>query len=448
MAWTLFYFIIALLLLVIFHELGHFLVARYFGVKVLRFSFGFGKVLFSWQDKRGTDYALSLLPLGGYVKMLDEEEGDVLPEERHLAFNNKPLFARAAIVLAGPVFNFLFAFIAFWLVLVIGMYSLAPIIDHVKPDSLAAKTGFAAHEEIIAINDQPVNSWHDFQYSMMPLLGSDDQALVTVKSLDSHEKKTLSLDLSQWVLDAKKMDALDSLGIVPFLPAIPTVVGGMLDDGPGKKAGIEVGDHIQRIDGKIYDDWLDVTDYVKQHPNQSMLLLILRQGKEKSIRITSGSRDNNGKTEGFLGLYSKKVDWPKQWFRLQRQNPFLALKTAAKQTFQLTLSSFQLIGRFISGKLSLHTISGPVGIAQGAGQSAQGGFVSYLSFLALISISLGVLNLLPIPMLDGGHLLFYAFEFICRRPLPEMTKLIGTYVGLAFLLAIMVLALSNDIARL
>lgn len=448
MVLTLIYFFLALLLLITVHEYGHFLVARLCGVKVLRFSFGFGKVLARWHDKQGTEYAWSLFPLGGYVKMLDETEGDVPEKERHLAFNNKSVWARIAIIVAGPLFNFIFAFVALWLVLVIGIQSLAPMIETVKPGSIAAEAGLGPKQEILALDNKKITSWRDFQFALMPLLGSDEKVSISVKSLANGEKKTFILPLANWNLDAKKPDPLGSLGITPFIPTIPPIVGEVLDDSPAKAAGLQAGDVIKTVDGKPLEDWLNLVDYVKQHPGAPLILLIARQGQVENVKLQIGTKVSDGQKEGFLGVRSQKVDWPPQWLRVQRQGPVEAMGTAFTQTIDLTGATFSLIGRFITGKLALQSISGPVGIAQGAGESARTGFTYYLSFLALVSISLGVLNLLPIPMLDGGHLLYCLMEIVRRRPLSEEVRSAGIYVGLLFMMALMILALSNDISRL
>lgn len=445
---TLLYFLLALLLLVIIHEYGHFQVARWCGVKVLRFSFGFGKVLFRWHDKKGTEYAWSLVPLGGYVKMLDESE-EVVPEnEKHLAFNNKHVLARIAIVIAGPLFNFIFAFFALWLVLIIGMHSLAPIIENVKPNSLASQAGLGPKQEIIALNNEEISSWRDFQYAMMPLVGSDETINLTVKSLTDGQVKHVSLPLTQWKLDEKRPDPLASLGIEPFIPSIPPIVGEVVADSPADKAGLHINDKILSLNHKSFDDWMYLVDFVREHPNQTVALGLERDKKITEVPLTIGSQNNNGTVAGFIGVRSKKVDWPAHWLRLQREDPVSAIGTAFKQTVDLTATTFVLMGRLVTGKLGLNTISGPVGIAQGAGDSGRGGLVSYLFFLALVSISLGALNLLPIPMLDGGHLLYYVLEIIRGKPLSDGVKSVGVYIGLAFVMALMFIALTNDISRL
>jgi regulator of sigma E protease len=445
---TLLYFILALLLLVIVHEYGHFQVARWCGVKVLRFSFGFGKVLFRWHDKRGTEYAWSLFPFGGYVKMLDETEEVVDEKDKHLAFNNKHVLARIAIVLAGPLFNFIFAFVALWLVQVIGMHSLAPMVESVKANSIAAQAGLTPKQEIIALNDIKINSWRDFQYSMMPLVGSGETVDLTVKSLVNGQVNHLTMPLAHWQLDDKKPDPLKSLGIEPFIPTIPPIIGEIVPDSPAANAGLEVNDKLVSMDGKPFDDWMTLVDYIHDHPGKDLILGVKRQATVHDVTLIIGSQNTNGTVEGFIGVRSQKVNWPPHWLRLQREDPLAAVGTAFNQTLELTKTTFILMGRLISGKLGLNTISGPVGIAQGAGDSGRSGLVSYLFFLALVSISLGALNLLPIPMLDGGHLLYYILEIIRRKPLSEEVKSVGLYIGLAFVMVLMFIALTNDISRL
>ncbi len=445
---TLFYFFLALILLVTVHEYGHFQVARWCGVKVLRFSFGFGKILARFKDSKGTEYVWSAFPLGGYVKMLDETEETVSEHERHLAFNQQPVWKKTAIVIAGPLFNFLFAILALWLVAVIGMKSLAPMVDQVKPGSIAANAGMTGQQEIIALNDVSIQSWRDFQYALMPYIGSDDVIKLRVKSMKNGQEKTVNLPLENWQLDSKKPDVLDSIGLVPFIPSIPPVIAEVIADGSASQSDLRVNDRVVEMNGKPVKDWLELVSYVQEHPNAPLQLLINRQGALKKIDMTIGRQTRDGKTTGFLGLRPKAVDWPDNWLRTQRESMIDAVPVAVKQTAQLTSATLTLMGRLVTGQLSVDNISGPIGIAQGAGNSAKGGLVYYLSFLALVSISLGVLNLLPIPMLDGGHLLFYLIEAIRRKPLTDEFKSAGAYLGLFLMVMLMVVALFNDISRL
>lgn len=445
---TVFYFILALVLLITIHEYGHFLVARLCGVKVLRFSFGFGRVLFRCKDRKGTEYVWSLWPLGGYVKMLDETEAPVPKKDRLLAFNNQSLMKRVLIVVAGPLFNFIFAFFALWLVAVIGMYSLAPIIEAVKPNSIAAVSGFSAGQEITALAQQPIASWRDFQLGLIPYAGSDATVAVTVLDRKTGVKKTLTLPLKNWALNHKKPNVLKSLGLEPFVPKIPAVIGATMPDMPGEKAGLKAGDIILSIDGKTISDWLDLVDYVQARPNTTTVITVKRQDKSMPVPVDIGKKLNGSEAVGFVGLMPQQVRWPKRWLHLQKEGPIDALVSSAQQTWALSQTTLVFIGRLISGKLSVKMISGPVGIAQGAGDSGRSGLVYYLSFLALVSISLGVLNLLPIPMLDGGHLLFYLVEFIKGSPLSEQTRIGLTYSGIVLLIGVMILAVTNDIMRL
>lgn len=445
---TLFYFLLALLLLVIVHEYGHFQVARWCGVKVLRFSFGFGKILASWKDKKGTEYTWSLLPLGGYVKMLDETEGTVSEAEKNQAFNRKSVWARIAIVLAGPLANFLLAFCFLWMVATLGVKSLAPMIDDVKEGSIAAQAGLGKNQEIIALNGEKINSWRDFQYYMLPYSGSNATIILEVKSLNDDSIKKMELPLNNWQMDAKKPDLIDSLGIQPFIPKISPVVGGVIPDSPAEKAGILPSDILLSMNDKKLEDWLDLVDFVKNNPGKKLQLQLLREGVRKDLSLVIDQKVQQGKTIGTIGLYSQNPQWPAHWLRIQKETPWNAVYLAGKQTFQLSVSTLTLIGRMVTGKLALDGISGPVGIAQGAGNSARAGLEAYLSFLALLSISLGVLNLLPVPLLDGGHLLYYVAELIIRRPVSEKMKITGVYIGVILLGTLMVIAFGNDILRL
>ena len=445
---TLFYFILALFILVTVHEYGHFLVARICGVKVLRFSFGFGKVLWRKKDKHQTEFVLSAIPLGGYVKMLDEHEGKVCATDKPYAFNNQSLFKRFSIVIAGPLFNFLFAWFAFWLVLLIGKYSLAPIIDTVKPHSVASQAGLIKNQEIIALNHKTIHNWQDFQYQLIPLIGKQEIVPITVKSLDTKIIQTLPLSLAQWQSN-KPIDPLDDLGITPFIPKTPPIVGEVIPDSIAQQAGFHVGDKIISVDESLaVDDWLTIVERVKKSPDTTMRFVVLRHGKRITIQVVTGSQGALGNKEGYLGLRSQTVEWPPSIVRFERQNPFQAAITATQQTYSLSLATFKMIGVLVSGTLGLENLSGPIGIAQGAGASGRMGLATYLTFMAFISISLGVLNLLPIPMLDGGHLFYYLIELILRKPLSERIRNFGAFIGVSVITLLMLVALYNDFSRI
>ncbi len=328
---TLFYFFLALLLLICIHEYGHFLVARLCGVKVLRFSFGFGRVLFRLSDRKGTEYTWSLWPLGGYVKMLDETEESVVPEERHLAFNNQALWKRTLIVLAGPLFNFIFAFVALWLAAVIGVYALAPIIDGVKEGSIAAKAGFKGGQEIIKLEREPIHSWRDFQFALLPYLGSGQTVVAEVLDRNTEQKQKLTLPLANWQLDLKKPNALASLGIEPFIPTIPPVIGQVVPDMPGQKAGIMAGDRVLAVDGQPITEWMELVQYVQKRPDTRLTLKIERKGQIRNLSLQTGKKETDGQITGFIGLMSQKTEWPKEWLRLQQEGPVAALGSAAKK---------------------------------------------------------------------------------------------------------------------
>jgi len=447
MLMTVGYFILALFLLVTIHEAGHFLVARWCGVKVLRFSFGFGPVLFSWRDKRNTEFAFSLFPLGGYVKMLDEAHGDVPPDEQHGAFNTQSIKARSAIILAGPLFNFLFAFVAFWLVSVIGMMALAPIVHEVRPGSVAEHAGLKPQHEFVAVDGGRVASWRDVRYALMPHMGA--QGTVEIQVI-SHNKSPqhIMLPLGAWSVPEPQVDPLDKLGITPLLPIIPPRVAEVFSDSPAEKAGLMAGDEVLKIDGHPIIDWRELVIYVKNHPDQKITLVRKRGDDESSVNVQLGHQMHEKHLEGVLGVRSVRGDWPKHMVRMQREGPVDALVTASKQTWLFTEATFVWIGRMVVGDLPLHNLSGPLGIAEGAGSSARGGFVYYVSFLALLSIGLGVLNLLPIPLLDGGQLVYCLIEWLTGRPLSDRFKAVGVSIGLFFLMALTVVALKNDLIRL
>lgn len=441
---SVFYFFLTLVLLIVVHESGHFLVARCCGVKVLRFSFGFGKIVGTWRDKYGTDFTLSLLPLGGYVKFLDENEGPVADIERQHAFNTQPRWARVAIILAGPLFNFIFAFLLLWLVAIIGIKSFAPRIDYVKPGSVAALAHLGAMQEIIELNGHSIKNWRDVHYAMMPLMGSSHDVTITVKKLDDAKVQVLKLPLRQWHFDAKHSDLLESLGIVPLFPKLPVIVGLVSPNSPAQFAGFTVGDEIIAVDQQPISDWHTLISCVRARAGASMVVKILRQGK--LLLLDVHLRSNDQAKTGLLGISSRPNEIPPDWLRIERSTPIAAISQAFHQTAAFTVTTITLMGRTVSGKLPLDNLSGPIGIAKAAGEAVQIGAVYYLFFIALLSISIGVLNLLPIPLLDGGHLLYELIEVLIRRPLSKEWKMRGIFLGMMLVILLTVVALYNDLA--
>lgn len=445
---TLLYFIAALVILITVHEFGHFIVARLCGVKVLRFSIGFGKPLIKWVDKKKTEFVLAVIPIGGYVKMLDETEGAVAAKDLPYSFNRQSVAKRIAIVIAGPLFNFIFAIVALWLMFIIGMESLAPIIDNVSPDSIAANAGVKPNQEIIQFNKTPVNSWRQFQFALMPLLGSGETVDLKTKSLDDNQLFNYRINLSKFSLNPKQSDILKSLGIKPFIPTILPVVGKVVRDMPAESAGFKPGDKILQVNQQKINDWFELTQIVKNNPGKQLQMLVLRDDKQIKLAVIAQAVKREGQLVGVIGLLSKKPNWSADLIRRQQYSLIAAIAPAIKQTGELSYATLTLLGRLITGKLSVKTISGPVGIAQGAGQSGRSGVAYYLAFLALVSISLGILNLLPIPVLDGGHLVYYLLEWVTGKPVSERAKSIGSSIGVLFILAILILALFNDVSRL
>jgi regulator of sigma E protease len=446
---TLFYFTIAIAVLVAFHEFGHFWVARKAGVKVLCFSIGFGKKLFAWQKSPdSTEFLVSAIPLGGYVKMVDEREGEVKPEDLPYAFNRQSVLARTAIVAAGPVFNLLLAVMLFWLVFVIGEVGIRPILGHVEAGTLAAEAGFVEKDEILSINQKATPTWMEALDTLLSLAISGERELdVIVKTEDDGERTRLIRISDQ---DVESPEALQKrLGFKPWMPTIRPVIGKLLDEGAAKQAGLESGDLIVGADGVAIKDWQQWVDYVQARPDVPINLLIERNDMQVRVNLTPRKEEQGGKTVGKIGA---GVEVPEDLMDVVRVeyslSPWDALPAALEKTRFYAASTLQMIGKMFIGTASVDNLSGPISIAQYAGQSAEMGLTAFLKFLGLISVSLGVLNLLPIPVLDGGHLLFYAVEALKGSPVSEKVQLYFQQVGMFILISLMLLAMFLDIGRL
>ncbi len=447
---TLLAFITAIVILVVFHELGHYWVARMCGVKVLRFSVGFGKVLFTKRFANSdTDWVVSAIPLGGYVKMLDEREGKVPAHELNLAFNRQPVLRRMAIVVAGPVANLLLAIMMFWALFIYGVPTFKPVIGEVVPDTAAAAAQLQSHETIVSINEQPVLGWEQVSWVLLDLaLEGASEARIEARTQKGDTVRHL-LNLGGLTPDALGENFLKALGLQPYQPLIPPVIGDLVKGGVAQRAGLLPKDKILRVDGKHMESWNELVQEVRSHPGKSLQLEIERNGNISVFHLTPEVISEENMRVGKIGA-APYVDRREFDLLMEevRYAPLSALFHAARKTLEIAKVSLKALGKMVTGQMSLKNLSGPITIADYAGQSVQMGLVAYVNFLALISISLGVLNLLPIPLLDGGHLLYYTVELIKGSPMSDNAWIVGQKIGIALLATLMALAFLNDISRL
>ena len=446
---TLLAFIFAIVVLVVFHEWGHYAVARRCGVKVLRFSVGFGRVLYAKRFGNGeTEWVISAIPLGGYVKMLDEREGEVSAAELPHAFNRKPVLQRMAIVVAGPVANLLLAVLLYWALFIYGVPGVKPVLGEIKPDTPAAMAMLHEQDTIVAIDGVEVPSWQDARWILLDLVLQGKPAQLEVQSAQgSTALRTLRLaDLSATDLDG---DFMAKLGLQPYQPPVYPVIGKLVADGAGQRAGLREGDRILRVDGTAMQYWRDWVEVVRTHPQQPLQAEIERDAAILQLTITPDRLEENGGVIGRIGA-APLIDRAAFNAMLTEVSypPLRAMEQALRKTWETSVISLKMMAKMVVGEVSLKNLSGPITIADYAGQSAHMGLGAYLGFLALISISLGILNLLPIPILDGGHLLYYAVEFFKGSPVPDALWEVGQRVGIALLLTLMSFALYNDISRL
>ncbi|ORU89667.1 MAG: zinc metalloprotease [Cycloclasticus sp. symbiont of Poecilosclerida sp. M] len=441
-------FIVALGVLVTVHEFGHFWVARRCGVKVLRFSVGFGKPLFSFHRKDDpTEYVIAGIPLGGYVKMLDEREGNVAEDEKHLAFNLKPLLYRIAIVLAGPAFNLMFALFAFWVILVVGEQGLKPIVGGVEKASVASVAGFQSGDEILTVAGRPASIWRVASGLMMTEILNHGSAEVSVSTLGG-ERKSLLLDLKALgVLEPKEISK--QIGLKPELPVIKPVIGEVVEDEAADQAGLRTGDLILTANKKDISTWAEWVEITRANPSKRIEVGVERTAGFLTVDLVPKEIVENGEKIGRIGVSAliNKHD-VEQYYTVYSLGPIDSLVEAARLTYSNSWLTLVMIGRIIVGTASVENLSGPVTLAQYAGLTASIGFISFLKFLAFVSISLGVLNLLPIPMLDGGHLVFYFYEGLFGKAMPENAQAVFMRLGLFILLGVMLLAFFIDLSRL
>lgn len=440
--------LIALGVLVTFHEFGHFWVARRCGVKVLRFSVGFGMPLLRWHDKQGTEFVIAAIPLGGYVKMLDEREGEVPVDQLDQSFNRKSVRQRIAIVAAGPIANFLLALVFFWVLAMLGSEQVRPVIGAVESGSIAAKAGLGAGQEIVAIDGEPTSGWAAVNLQLVRRLGESGSLQVLVREQGSTADSSRELTLDKWLKGADEPDPIRSLGIRPWRPALPPVLAELDPKGPAQAAGLKTGDRLVSLDGQALNDWQQVVDTVRTRPDTKILLRVERDGAQIDVPVTLAARGESKAPSGYLGAGVKAIDWPPEMIREVSYGPLAAIGEGARRTWTMSILTLDSLKKMLFGELSVKNLSGPITIAKVAGASAQSGVADFLNFLAYLSISLGVLNLLPIPVLDGGHLLFYLIEWARGRPLSDRVQGWGIQIGISLVVGVMLLALVNDLGRL
>ncbi|ROL82787.1 RIP metalloprotease RseP [Pseudomonas chlororaphis] len=440
--------LIALGVLVTFHEFGHFWVARRCGVKVLRFSVGFGMPLLRWHDRQGTEFVIAAIPLGGYVKMLDEREGEVPVDQLDQSFNRKSVRQRIAIVAAGPIANFLLALVFFWGLAMLGTEQVRPVIGSVEAGSIAAKAGLSSGQEIVAIDGEPTVGWSAVNLQLVRRLGESGTLQLLVREQGSTADSPRELLLDNWLKGTDEPDPIRSLGIRPWRPELAPVLAELDPKGPAQAAGLKTGDRLLALDGQPLTDWQQVVDWVRVRPDTKIVLRVERDGAQIDVPVTLAARGKEKVASGYLGAGVKAVDWPPEMLREVSYGPLAAIGEGARRTWTMSVLTLDSLKKMLFGELSVKNLSGPITIAKVAGASAQSGVADFLNFLAYLSISLGVLNLLPIPVLDGGHLLFYLIEWARGRPLSDRVQGWGIQIGISLVVGVMLLALVNDLGRL
>lgn len=444
-------FIIAIGVLVTIHEFGHYWVAKKMGVKVLRFSIGFGKPL--WKKIAGpdqTEYVLAAIPLGGYVKMLDEREGDVNSSELDRAFNRKSVWARIAIVIAGPLANLILAVLVYWLVFIVGITGIAPIVGDPSADSPAAAAGFQREDKIVEINGKATPTWSTVYVGLLDGIVSGGGDIDVIVNTRDGGSVTRNLTLDKELLN-QEGDVVGSIGLNRWWPDVEPQIGGVVPGGAAAAAGLLEGDKILSSDGVAVKTWRELVEIIRASADKTLNLVVLRDDTQMNLQLTPALRESPEGNFGFIGARETQsqaiID--EKLRTVERYSPLKALGMGFNRTIEMISVSVKMIGKLLTGQASLkNTVSGPISIAQFAGQSVSVGIDHYLSFIALVSISLGVFNLFPVPMLDGGHLLYYAVELVTGRQVSEKVQIIGQQIGIALLGTLMIFVFYQDILRL
>jgi regulator of sigma E protease len=442
---TILAFIITLGILITAHEWGHYWVAKRLDVKILKFSVGFGPAL--WQRRRGSDqteFVVAAVPLGGYVRMLGEDDDEYDPAEAHRAFNRKPLKVRAAIVAAGPIANFIFAILAYMIMYMFGVSGVKPVVGEINPDSPAQRAGFVSGHIIESVNGTPVQRWESMIQATLQGLLENKHVDFLVRD-DKQRRYTLALDLSSISLDDfGKSNLFEKIGFTPYRPIMRAEIHEVTPGGRAEQGGLRGGDIILECNGAPISTWQEWAEWIQNNPENDLHVRVQRGTEQLEFLVRPLAENGSGR----LGVLAKSPSWPEEYLSLERYNPWQALLMGAQKTWDMSVLTLRMLGKMLMLEISTDNISGPISIAQYAGHSMDAGGVTFLSFLALISLSLGILNLLPIPMLDGGHLFLYLVEWAKGRPLSDAAQGFLQRIGLTLLLLLMGLAFFNDINRL
>ncbi|EAR10229.1 RIP metalloprotease RseP [Reinekea blandensis] len=444
---SIFGLILALGILVTIHEYGHFWVARRCGVRVLRFSVGFGKPIWSWMDRHGTEFAVAWIPLGGYVKMLDEREGEVPDDQRHEAFNSKTPAQKIAIALAGPLANVLFAFFAYGVMYTVGVQDLKPIVDAPRTGSLTEGYDIVAGDRVLSVDGETVDSFTELGLALASRVG--DTGAVELTLARNGQRVEHSIPIDRWLASSASPNPVQDFGLLPRLPNFPAVISRVESGGAAERAGLQAGDRVVAVDGTSMTGWEQWVSVVRERPDDTLDVTIDREGINQTIRLTPAARTlEDGQVIGYVGAAAQAPQWPDEQRMTTRYWPLQALTRGVADTLDMVALSYQMLGKMVTGQVSLRQVGGPISMAQMAGTSIGSGFEAFVSFLALISISLAIVNLLPVPVLDGGHVVMHGLEWLKGGPLSDRVQMIGAQLGLAFIATLMFLAFVNDIGRL
>lgn len=438
------FFVIALGILVAVHEWGHYYVAKLCKVKILKFSIGFGKPLYQRVTSSGMEFVIAMIPLGGYVRMLDGRVDEVSESEQSVAFNFQPVWQRFAIVAAGPLVNFIFAIFAFAAIGMIGQQTPVPVIGEISENSYVSASGLQSGDRIVAVGEHSTADWRAVMIELSTFSG-ETTIPVTVKQPNG-VTQTHSIPINGWKIDPDQGDLFAALGFQPYRPALTTMLALVAPKSPADLGGLQVNDTIRKIDGTSMDNWSQIVGFIEQRPNQSAQIEVLRDEQVLTLELEFGQKPD-APSLGYLGVNPFQEPWPQEYIQNIQLGPLDAIFDGAAQTWRLMVVTLDMLGKLLTGDVSVKNLSGPISIAQGAGVSASIGIVAFLSFLALISVNLGIINLLPLPILDGGHLVYFTIEWITGKPVSEAIQEVGFKIGGIILFAVMATAIVNDVLR-